>query len=128
MKAFVRWLVFSIDGQLSMFITKSSLRSYIWTFFACWPRYAGIIVPKESRIQIIAYSQSDELHSAANITTKIRTKHVADTEDVNVLLRAFWEDKSRFRTNRMRTQMAYLSILSAVSSERPGALVEGNGY
>jgi hypothetical protein len=58
----------------------------------------------------------------------MRTKHIADNVDVNTLVRTFWEDKSCFRTNRMRTQLVYLSLLSAVSSERPGAIVEAIAF
>ena len=95
---------------------------------ALWPRYAIVTIPKPYRLQLNAFLRSAELMTLAPISTKVRVKHVADVIDVKIIIRAFWEDKKHFRTHRMRTQMVATVNLSAISSERPGAIVESGSY
>lgn len=128
MKSFIRWLGLSLQGRLRDYISRRTLDIYVQTFFALWPRYATIAIPKEFRLQVLAYSKSQSLRDIAPTTTAIRPKNVADTVDIKILLRAFYTDRKNFRTHRMRIQMAATIILSAISSERPGAIVESGGY
>ena len=115
LKSFIRWLVLSIRGNLDEYITRHSVSVYMRSFMALWP-------------QLSAFLASQELKDLAPISTRVHVKHVADIVDVEILIRAFWADKKHFRTHRMRVQMVATINLSAISSERPGAVVESTNY
>ncbi|OBZ73217.1 hypothetical protein A0H81_07058 [Grifola frondosa] len=125
-KEFVRWMAMSLVGRLDTYISKNTLSSYVRTFLGFWAFYAGLLVPPQTRMQVLAYLHSEDM--VVQLTTKIRKKPVADIVDVNILIRAMWLDSTHFRTSRMQLQLIYTSLLSAVSGERPGALVEASGY
>jgi hypothetical protein len=127
-KEFIRWMSLSLQGRLSDYIAKKTINVYVFGFFALWARYAVKVVPKEMRLQIMAYLHSPELSAIAPLTTKMRDKPIADSIDVEILIRGIWQNKTHFRTNRMRGQIVYTILLSAFSSERPGAVVESSGY
>jgi hypothetical protein len=96
LKSFIRWLVLSIRGNLDEYIPRHSVSVHMRTFMALWPRYAIISIPKNYRLQLLAFLASQELKDLAPISTRMRVKHVADVVDVKILTRAFWPTRNTF--------------------------------
>ncbi|KAI0038146.1 hypothetical protein FA95DRAFT_1286163 [Auriscalpium vulgare] len=128
-KHFIKWYSVTCVGKIEKTISLNTVKSYASTFCALWPRYAGVTVPEDVRKQIVEFIHSDRLSEASGeIPITMRIKRYAGQADLDRLLRVYWEDQSHIRTNRMRVEMLFTSILSAISSERPGAIMEASGY
>lgn len=121
---FARYLSSSLAGKIDTFASIHTVTSCVRIIFACFGRYALKHVHKDIRNQVYAYISSNKRMNHVNLTTKSRPKPVADRVDVDLIIRGIWETKTSFKTNRMRSQIAYTVLLSALSSERPGAVVE----
>ncbi|OBZ71522.1 hypothetical protein A0H81_08405 [Grifola frondosa] len=93
-----------------------------------WPRYCSVYLSSRYLFQVKAYINSDAFRDLALLTTAMRTKRVADSVDVDAVICAIWHDTTFIRTNRMRVQMAFICMLSAISAERPGAIVESGTH
>lgn len=72
-KEFARYLATTLQGRdESTLIRKATLKSYIMTFIALWPRYANVHPSKEIRYQVNAYVGSREFITAFDLPTEIR--------------------------------------------------------
>ncbi|THH33055.1 hypothetical protein EUX98_g1105 [Antrodiella citrinella] len=99
---------------------------YIRTFFAVWDHY-GVHAPAEYQDQVFKYLDLEHCHQALSCTAKddIPESRFEDHVDARILCRELWHDRvGLFHTNRMRLQIHYLMLLSALSEERPGKMVE----
>ncbi|KAJ7176267.1 hypothetical protein C8R43DRAFT_1197899 [Mycena crocata] len=127
-KEFIRWLGVTLRGSLDRFVVKSTIEGYIFKFFALWRQYAFIPVPSEHRLHVMSYFYSKEFDDTSKLSTATRVKETANLVDVELLVKGVLEDKKYFRTNRARVDTIYSSLISALSSERPGAIVESTCY
>ncbi|KAG9310562.1 hypothetical protein JVU11DRAFT_9114 [Chiua virens] len=135
-KAFVRFLAMTVQGILETPddpdapapATVSTMISYVDTLYSVLSREGRVVVDKDVRTQVRNYLASDDLRRLVPLSTMQREKHYASVEDVRKLVDAYYTDTLHFRTNRMRVQMAALTLLLAISTERIGAVVESNCY
>ncbi|KAJ7321977.1 hypothetical protein DFH08DRAFT_1030706 [Mycena albidolilacea] len=127
-KEFVRWLGVTLRGRLERFVVKKTIEGYIFKFFGLWRNYAFLPVPKVYRNHVMSYFYSEEFDETSKLSTKSRVKEVANIVDVEILVKGILEDKKYFRTHRARWDTNYTIILSALSSERPGAMIESSCY
>lgn len=58
----------------------------------------------------------------------MRPKPIATLIDLETIVLAAYQDKRIFRTNRMKIQFITICLVSALSSERPGAIMESDCY
>lgn len=95
---------------------------------ALWARYANVVIPKEYRQQIWAYVLSEELLSNVPLSTARRQTHTVEPQCLRLIQEAVYTATRIFRTNRMRTQLAFLIPFSTSAAARPGAIVEASAY
>ncbi|KAF8192734.1 hypothetical protein K438DRAFT_855713 [Mycena galopus ATCC 62051] len=127
-KEFVRWLGIALQGRLGTFVTKKTVRRHIQIFFSLWRHYAFTVVPSEHRLHVWSFLASPEFQVIAQLTTQSRQKNTANFFDLEVIVKGILEDVKYFRTTRARLGMVFAVLVSALSSERPGAIVESNCY
>ncbi|KAJ7601486.1 hypothetical protein DFH06DRAFT_1025912 [Mycena polygramma] len=108
--------------------SRRSIFQYIHTFFALWTRYAVKVVPTEVRIQVKAYFNSLDLSELAPLTRIIRPKPIATELDLDIIIQATYDDRTLFRTMRMKVQFTYVNLVSATTTERPGSIIESSSY
>ncbi|KAJ6595226.1 hypothetical protein DFH09DRAFT_1305899 [Mycena vulgaris] len=72
--------------------------------------------------------KSEEFDKTSKLSTKKRQKETPDLANVEVLVGGMLDDTTYFRTNRARIDTIQASLISAFSSERPGAIVESSCY
>ncbi|KAJ3931508.1 MAG: hypothetical protein NXY57DRAFT_1079391 [Lentinula lateritia] len=71
-KDFLCYLASALQGRdTSTFIHFETLRGYMYTFLALWPRYANVHTTTVMRSQLNAYIQSKELKASMDLSTKI---------------------------------------------------------
>lgn len=124
MKEFIRFMGMSIPGQLTEYMSKSTMLSYLHTFYCLWPRYACQKLPQDARLQVTAYSKSPEFLDLAPLTSRMRVKALADAVDVAIIVRACWEDRDLYSSLRIRIQFLITCLITALTSSRPGAVLE----
>ncbi|KAJ7769407.1 hypothetical protein B0H16DRAFT_255257 [Mycena metata] len=131
-KEFVTYLALGLKGRLTdtNTITRRTLKTHMYTFFACWARYAQQYVPKPMRDQVCAFAQSTDLAVANGgaISTTIRTKTTASYLDLEQTIRTALNDTTIFRTTRMKIQFNAVNTLGALSGDRPGGMIESTCY
>ncbi|KAF7335411.1 hypothetical protein MVEN_02193900 [Mycena venus] len=127
-KEFVRFLGNTVQGRLDRYAVKKTIEGYIFIFFALWRQYGHIPVPKDYRIRVMEYFNSAAFDATSKLCTKKREKPTATLVDLEVLIRGILDDKKYFRTHRARSEVIYAALIAALSSERPGAIVEFNCY
>ena len=127
-KGFVLYLCLATQGRRSEFIRRATLKGYITTFMALWPRYANVVIPKEYRIQVWAFLLSQEILDVVPLSTARRATHAVEPQCLRLIQEAVYTAKKVFRTNRMQTQMAFLVPFSTSSAARLGAIVESSCY
>ncbi|KAJ7624641.1 hypothetical protein FB45DRAFT_85510 [Roridomyces roridus] len=129
-KEFVRWLGYTLQGRIEKFVVKGlgTIQGYIFTLFAVWNQYAGVVLSKEYRQQILAFFHSREFDDTSKLSTKSREKPIADVVDVAILILGILRDKKVFKTQRSRIDAIYATLICCLSSERIGALVESSSY
>jgi hypothetical protein len=128
MKKFALFMAAGTQGLLDEAAARVTIRGYMRTFFALWRRHAVKIIPPEVRMQVVAYFDSLDLASVVPLTLAKKPKPIADPLDLDEITRAAYQDTTIFRTNRMRVQFIYVNELAALTSERPGAIMESSGY
>ncbi|KAJ3891118.1 hypothetical protein GG344DRAFT_77241 [Lentinula edodes] len=129
MKDFICYLASALRGRdASTFIRLETLRGYMYTFFALWPRYANIQITPEMRYQLCSYMLSKELRGAVTLSTKIRTLKHVEPHCLQIIMETLHSSTNIFRSNRTRLQMAFLILFSAASAARPGSVVESACY
>ncbi|KAK7020388.1 hypothetical protein R3P38DRAFT_3272261 [Favolaschia claudopus] len=127
-KEFIRYMGYTLQGKLGIYVVKNTIRSSLYTFFALWRQRAHLTVPKDYRTRTMDYLNSADFKATSNLTTAAREKATANLVDLEILIRGMLDDKRYIRTHRSRCDVIYSSLISALSSERPGAIVESNCY
>ncbi|KAJ7229884.1 hypothetical protein GGX14DRAFT_344441, partial [Mycena pura] len=127
-KLFILYLAQSLRGLLSEHCTRRSVQDYMYTFFACWRRYANVHPPRELTYQSLQYLKSLELVTLAPITRNIREKPTASEVDLEKLIRHAWADRRYLVTSRGKLQFIAVNVLAALTSQRPGTLIESTNY
>ncbi|GAW04430.1 domain-containing protein [Lentinula edodes] len=128
-KDFVCYLASALQGRdASTFIRLETLRGYMFTFLALWPRYANVHPTPEMRYQVRSYLLSEELQAAVKLSTKIRTLKHIEPQCLQIIMETLHSSTNIFRSNRTRLQMAFLILFSAASAARPGSVVESACY
>ncbi|KAJ7066823.1 hypothetical protein B0H15DRAFT_958339 [Mycena belliarum] len=127
-KEFVTFLAVGIQGTLTEVAARVSLLHAIATYFALWWRYANVPVPQEYRMQISAFINSLEIRFFAPLSRAKRAKPVATAVDLVRIISATWNDKVIFKTTRSKAQFILVNEISAITGERPGAIVESSSY
>ncbi|KAJ7610144.1 hypothetical protein FB45DRAFT_875953 [Roridomyces roridus] len=127
-KEFIRWLGYTLQGRLEKPVVKGTVQGYIFTLFAVWNQYAGVVVPKEYRQQILAFFHSRDFDDTSKLSTKCREKPIADFLDVTILILGILRDMKVFKTQRARIDAIYATLITCLSSERIGALVESSPH
>ncbi|KAJ7058504.1 hypothetical protein C8F01DRAFT_292364 [Mycena amicta] len=127
-KEFARFMAIVIQGRITKYASKRTILSYIYTFFAEWRRKTFELLPLICRNKAIDYVLSSEFGKAAAITTQSRVKKHADVLDVTIILNAIFQDRRLMRSNQARVMMMYAILIVALSTERPGAVVECGSY
>ncbi|KAF9074299.1 hypothetical protein BDP27DRAFT_1444170 [Rhodocollybia butyracea] len=127
-KGFALYLASALQGKSSAYIRLKSLKSYMTTFLALWPRYAGSVVPKELRNQIWAFVSSEDLLKVVPLSTGRRAMKSIEPRCLQIICETVYSSRGIFRTNRMRSQLAFLILFSTASASRPGAVVESKCY
>ncbi|KAF7289187.1 hypothetical protein MIND_01379800 [Mycena indigotica] len=127
-KEFIRFLSVVIVGRLAEFATKKTIKSYLYIFFALWKRKTFELLPKILRTKAIDFISHPEFTSAIRLSTAARAKEHGDVIDLVIILKALFTDTTCCRTHRFRLMMMYQLVIIALSSERPGALVESAQY
>jgi hypothetical protein len=74
------------------------------------------------------YFNSEAYEKTSKLSTEKRIKATANIIDMEAIIRVILEDKKYYRTNRARIDSIYQALLTGLSSERPGAIVESNCY
>jgi hypothetical protein len=130
LKAFIKFLALAIPGRLDSFASKATIKNRIFVFFSAWPRMSGKTIPKDTRLQVLAYMRSAEFERACPLATKARPKPIADMVDVEMIMSWVWTTCQHFRTNRYRLSFAFETLLAALTSGRPSEFVVpgGAGY
>ncbi|KAJ7509834.1 hypothetical protein B0H11DRAFT_1791320, partial [Mycena galericulata] len=80
------------------------------------------------RFNALAFIDSQTLRDVAPLSNKVRDKPIVTLLDLEIIVRAIWDDKQIFHTNRMKTQCSAVCLLSTLSSERPGAIMVSDCY
>ncbi|KAH7874256.1 uncharacterized protein C8R40DRAFT_1195537 [Lentinula edodes] len=128
-KDFVCYLASALLGRdASTFIRLETLRGYMYTFLALWPRYANVHPTLEMRYQVRSYLLSEELQASVKLSTKIRTLKHIEPQCLQIIMETLHSSTNIFRSNRTRLQMAFLILFSAASAARPGSVVESACY
>ncbi|PBK74587.1 hypothetical protein ARMSODRAFT_970671 [Armillaria solidipes] len=126
---FSTYLALTTQGRLgSQYPAKATIKNYMNNLFGLFRRNALLKVPNNYRQQCFAFIDSADLQKIVPLVTRMRAKHIASTRDVTLFIRGIWDDRSLFRTNRMRIQLCLFILLSSLSTERPGAIVESACY
>ncbi|KAJ7850429.1 hypothetical protein B0H13DRAFT_1729339 [Mycena leptocephala] len=125
---FLRFLGATIQGRFEKYAVKSTILNYIYTFFALFRQHAHFLIPREYKLSVLDYFYSAEFDKTSKLSTKKRAKPTANLIDVEILVRGVLEDKKYIRTNRARIDLIESSLISSLSSERPGAIVESACY
>ncbi|KAJ3897371.1 hypothetical protein F5879DRAFT_47712 [Lentinula edodes] len=124
-KDFVCYLASALLGRdASTFIRLETLRGYMYTFLALWPRYANVHPTPEMRYQVRSYLLSKELQAFVKLSMKIRTLKHIEPQCLQIIMETLHSATNIFRSNRTRLQMAFLILFSAASAARPGSVVE----
>ncbi|KAK0453740.1 hypothetical protein EV421DRAFT_707129 [Armillaria borealis] len=127
--AFAMYLALTTQGLLgSQYAAKSTIKGYMNTLWGAFRRNALLQIPSDYRQQTIAFIDSADLEKAVPLVTRMREKPIASTRDITIFIRAVWEDRNIIRTTRMRIQLCLFILLSSLSTERPGAIVESSCY
>lgn len=127
--AFAMYLALTTQGLLgSQYAAKSTIKGYMNTLWGVFRRNALLQIPSDYRQQTIAFIDSADLEKAVPLVTRMREKPIASTRDITIFIRAVWEDRNIIRTTRMRIQLCLFILLSSLSTERPGAIVESSCY
>lgn len=116
----------SIEGKTGKLGLIETITDYINTLLACFGWYTLNHIEENIYSQVYVYIASDRGINHINLTAKTRPKPATDCINVNLIIQGIWETKTFFKTNRMRSQVIYTILLSALSSERPRALVESS--
>ncbi|KAJ7108591.1 hypothetical protein C8R44DRAFT_884651 [Mycena epipterygia] len=127
-KEFVRFLGYTLRGRLEDHVVKSTVEGYIYKYFALWRQYAFTPVPTPHRLQVMSYFNSALFDETSKLSTKSRPKQTANIVDLEILIRGILEDTKYFRTHRARYNVIYSCLISALVSERPGAIIESGCY
>ncbi|KAJ7281597.1 hypothetical protein C8J57DRAFT_1500292 [Mycena rebaudengoi] len=125
---FIQYLGFGVGAMLNEFPTKKTIKKYLLNFFHLWRRYAFNPIPIDLRTKAHAFLESQEFANIAPLSKQIRTKPIASRIDVKVIVRSAYKAIEIFRTNRMKIQFNAITLISAISSERPGAIMESDCY
>ncbi|KAJ3812007.1 hypothetical protein F5876DRAFT_64353 [Lentinula aff. lateritia] len=112
----------------SAFIRLETLRGYMSTFLALWPRYANVHPTPEMRYQLHSYLLSEELRGSVKLSTKDRTLKHIEPQCLQIIMETLHSATNIFRSNRIRLQMAFLILFSAASAACPGSIVESACY
>ncbi|KAJ7306745.1 hypothetical protein DFH08DRAFT_513600 [Mycena albidolilacea] len=127
-KLFLSYLASGSKGQLDKTVTRSTMKTYLYTFLACLGRYAGQFTPPALRSQFVAFLGSDAIDPAGVLSTSSREKPIADAADIDAIIRHVWQDRILFPTNRGKVQFNTVNLISALTSQRPGAIIESGRY
>ncbi|KAJ3822048.1 hypothetical protein F5880DRAFT_730460 [Lentinula raphanica] len=127
-RGFCVYLCGAVQGKCADFICQATLHSYITTLLACWPRYTGIPIPEDYKVQLVAFIQSSELLNVVPPCLGIRATEPIDTNCLHLLAEAIYSTSNVFRTNRMRPQMAFAVLFSVASAARPSPVVESGSH
>ncbi|KAF8207279.1 hypothetical protein K438DRAFT_431447 [Mycena galopus ATCC 62051] len=127
-KMFILYLSGTIAGRLENFASRATIVSYLNTFFACLSRYAGQLTPRPVRDQLKAFVYSQEVLDATPLSTKMRPKPIATSQDLDAAISFVWSDTAIFPTTRGKAQFNAVNILCALTSQRPGAIIESSCY
>ncbi|KAH8107672.1 hypothetical protein BXZ70DRAFT_912040 [Cristinia sonorae] len=121
--------LFVEDGSDEL-LCRTTMTNYLYSFFALWSIHANVVVPKETRNQLLAFIGSERFLSQFALRTKSKPKANADHVDVDILLAQLLNPSSdnHFSANHSRFVVHYAIALSALSAERPGAVVESGAY
>ncbi|KAJ4470034.1 hypothetical protein C8J55DRAFT_491970 [Lentinula edodes] len=129
MKDFLCYLALALQGRdTSTFICYETLRGYMYTFLAHWPRYANIHPTTAIRYQLNTYIQSDQLKTSMNLSTKIRDLKHIEPQWLRILMETLHSASNIFCSHRTQLQIAFLILFSAASAARPGSIVESSCY
>ncbi|KAJ6591628.1 hypothetical protein DFH09DRAFT_180020 [Mycena vulgaris] len=127
-KEFVTFLAVTTKPLLTDVAARVSIKNYVNRFWALWKRYANVHVPTTLRNQTQAYIDSMDMKSVAPLTTDMRKKLPADGVDLVKITNFTWNDTRIFRTFRSKAQFNVINDLSALTGERPGAIMESTSY
>nr|GAT56427.1 predicted protein [Mycena chlorophos] len=128
LKDFTRFMGLSIQGRLAEFATRKTIMCYLRAFSAAWRRRTYDYIPKLVRTKAFDYLTTDAFKDAAPLTTRTRHKDDADIGDVTVLIDEIYADTHYMRTTQSRFMTTYALLIAALSTERPGAIVEATDY
>ncbi|KAJ3870672.1 hypothetical protein F5051DRAFT_434453, partial [Lentinula edodes] len=128
-KDFVCYLASALLGRdASTFIHLETLRGYMYTFFALWPRYANVHPTLEMCYQVRSYLLSEELQASVELSTKIRTLKHIKPQCLQIIMETLHSATNIFCSNQTHLQMAFLILFSAASAACPGSVVESACY
>ncbi|KAK7055551.1 hypothetical protein R3P38DRAFT_3564752 [Favolaschia claudopus] len=116
-KEFISYLAIAVRGTIKDIAARRTVTHHMYTWLACWRRYADQDVPKQYRYQIGEFLNSTDFQD-----------HLRPPLDLDRLVRFALEDSTFFRTARAAIQFNGVNILGAMSGERPGAIIESSRY
>lgn len=92
-----------------------------------WPRYANVDPSKQIRRQVRAYVESTDFKSTFKLSTKVRVLKAVEPRCLLIIMETIYTS-TIFTSNRLRLQLAFLTLFSSASAARPGSVVESACY
>ncbi|KAF7370646.1 hypothetical protein MSAN_00697600 [Mycena sanguinolenta] len=128
LKLFLLYLAKAIPGMLESAPSRKSIQQHLYRFLACLKRYALADVPKSHQAQMVAFMQSEEMAAVAPLSTRIRPKPIGSSHDLDEMVFFVWKDKRYFVTTRSKAQFNGVNMISALTGQRPGTIMESRDY
>lgn len=98
------------------------------TFISLWPRYANVHLSEIYQYQLNAFLHSEEFHNAFELPTEVHPVKAVEPMCLPVIMDTVYSSTNIFKTNRMRIQMAFLTLLSFRSPAKPDSIVVSTCY
>ncbi|KAJ7268710.1 hypothetical protein B0H12DRAFT_1096239 [Mycena haematopus] len=108
--------------------TQKTILDNLRTLVACMRRHAKVYLPKNITNELNTFVHSAEITRAVQLSTNIRPKPIATSHDLDEMIRHVWNDQKVFATLRSKVQFNCVNTIAALTSQRPGAIIESSSY
>ncbi|EIM80084.1 uncharacterized protein STEHIDRAFT_135406 [Stereum hirsutum FP-91666 SS1] len=138
-KNFVLYLSLTMQGRFGDWTTNEdgtlspppptlgTVRDFIIIFTSLFNRYVRNPLPKSLTDDVMHYLRSAELAESVKLSKGARFKHVSNSFDIQLLLEDVYSTP-RIKLHRLRFQNALPPIITSITTERPGAIVESHPH
>ncbi|KFZ20126.1 hypothetical protein V501_00286 [Pseudogymnoascus sp. VKM F-4519 (FW-2642)] len=128
MKSFFKMLAIEHEGMLGPRLSLNTLCPYVTRLATAYKHEHDIEIPHRVVKEVKDWIRAD-LKDLLALSSKARPKPMADSQDLEVLIRYLWvEDKHSFRNQLDRVKLHFFLLCLAYTVARAGAVVVSDSY